>query len=126
MNLVKRYRNGVISDPTILTPKHTVADCLKIKEEYGFSGFPITEDGKLGSKLLGMVVKGDYDLITDVETPLGDIMTTENIQTISDAMSTEEAVEVLRKSKVGLLPVVDTEGNIVSLMSRTDLIKNRQ
>ena len=125
VNLVKRYRNGVISDPTVLKPTDTVAECLRIKEEYGFSGFPITEDGKLGSKLLGMVLKSDYDLITDFTTPLSDIMTTE-VQTIADTMSTEEAVEVLRKSRVGLLPVVDGENNLVSLMSRTDLIKNRK
>lgn len=126
VQLVKRYRNGVISDPTIMSPENTVADCLKIKEEYGFSGFPVTENGKLGSKLLGMVVKSDYDLISDPNTPLREIMTTKDLQTVSDSLSAEEASDVLRKSKVALLPMVDANGNITALMSRSDLIKNQE
>ena len=125
VQLVKRYRNGVISDPTIMSPDNTVADCLKIKEEYGFSGFPVTENGKLGSKLLGMVVKSDYDLITDHNTPLREIMT-KDLQTVSDSLSAEEASAILRKSKVALLPMVDANGNITALMSRADLIKNQE
>ena len=123
---VKRYRNGVISDPTVMSPDNTVADCLTVMKEYGFSGFPVTETGKLGSKLLGMVGKGDYDLIENSNTPLREIMTTENLQVIADTVSTEEAIVVLRNSKVGLLPIVDADGNLVALMSRTDLIKNRE
>ena len=126
VQLVKMYRNGVILDPTVLSPEHTVADCLNIKAEYGFSSFPITEHGKLGEKLLGIVSNRDTDLVVDPETKLRDVMTTENLQTVSVAMSTEDAVDVLRKAKVGRLPVVDAEGNIVSLMSRTDLLKNRK
>ena len=126
VQLVKMYRNGVILDPTVLSPENTVADCLRIKAEYGFSGFPITEHGKLGEKLLGIVSNRDIDLVVDPETKLRDVMTTENLQTVSVSMSTEDAVEVLRKAKVGRLPVVDKDGNIVSLMSRTDLLKNRK
>ena len=126
VQLVKMYRNGVILDPTVLSPENTVADCLRIKTEYGFSGFPITEHGKLGEKLLGIVSNRDIDLVVDPETKLRDVMTTENLQTVSVSMSTEDAVEVLRKAKVGRLPVVDKDGNIVSLMSRTDLLKNRK
>lgn len=67
----------------------------------------------------------DIDLVEDPTTKIKDVMTSENIQTVSDKMDSAEAVELLRKSKVGKLPVVDSDGNIVALMSRTDLIKNR-
>ena len=50
----KKYKNGFITDPFTLTPEHVVADVQRIKETYGFAGIPITEDGKMGSKLVGM------------------------------------------------------------------------
>ena len=123
VSLVKKYRNGIILEPTILKPDDTVADMKAIKAEYGFSGFPITEHGRLGEKLLGIVTNRDVDLVTDLNTPIRDVMTTENLQTVSVQTADEEAKEILRKAKVGKLPVVDAEGNIVALMSRTDLLK---
>lgn len=54
--LVKRYKNGFITDPVVLSPKHTVADIDEIRVQYGFSGVPITETGKMGGKLLGRSV----------------------------------------------------------------------
>ena len=38
-----------------LSPDHTIEDVLKIKEEHGYSSVPITESGKIGSKLMGMI-----------------------------------------------------------------------
>ena len=125
VQLVKMYRNGIILDPKILTPESTVADCQTVRKEYGFSGFPVTENGKLGEKLLGIVSNRDIDFVDDPTTKIKDIMTKENLLTVNDTMEPQEAVEVLRQSKVGKLPIVDKDGNIVALMSRTDLIKNR-
>ena len=39
---VKKFENGFITDPVCLTPTHTVADVLDIKEEFGYSGIPVT------------------------------------------------------------------------------------
>ena len=126
VGLVKKYRNGIILEPTILKPDDTVADMKAIKAEYGFSGFPITEHGRLGEKLLGIVTNRDVDLVTDLSTPIREVMTTENLQTVSVQTAQEEAKEILSKAKVGKLPVVDAEGNIVALMSRTDLLKHQK
>ena len=51
----KRYKNGFILDPLVLTPMHRVSDLDEIKSRYGFAGIPITEAGTMGSKLLGIV-----------------------------------------------------------------------
>ena len=65
---VKKYRNGFITDPLCLSPASTVADVHRVKAEHGFAGVPITEDGKLGSKLVGMVTNRDIDFAEDPDT----------------------------------------------------------
>lgn len=58
---VKKFENGFISSPLCLSPTNTIKDLHQIKEKFGYSGIPITTDGKLGSKLLGLVTSRDID-----------------------------------------------------------------
>ena len=44
VRLVKKYKNGFISDPACLSPNHQIADVDKLKERFGYSGIPITID----------------------------------------------------------------------------------
>ena len=39
---VKRYENGFITDPVVLSPTTTVAEARALKEKWGFGGFPVT------------------------------------------------------------------------------------
>jgi IMP dehydrogenase len=75
VTLVKKYKNGFITNPACLSPNHTIADVLNLKQLYGFSGVPITENGQMGSRLLGMVTSRDVDFIEDKTTVLSSVMT---------------------------------------------------
>jgi IMP dehydrogenase len=79
VRLVKKYKNGFITDPACLSPENTIADVDKLKQKYGYSGIPITVDGRLGSKLVGIVTNRDVDYIEDRSTPLHQVMTTDLI-----------------------------------------------
>jgi IMP dehydrogenase len=79
VRLVKKYKNGFIVDPTCLSPQHCIADVDVLKERLGYSGFPITVDGTMGSKLVGIVTNRDMDYVDDRSTLLRDVMTTELI-----------------------------------------------
>lgn len=39
---VKRYENGFILDPVVLSPKATVGEAKDLKSKWGFGGFPVT------------------------------------------------------------------------------------
>ena len=120
---VKRFENGFITEPVVLSPNHTIRDVDVLKETYGFSGIPITEDGTLNTKLVGIVTKRDTDFEGDRTKELKEVMTTQLV-TASDRISLAEGNKILKESKKGKLPIIDKQGRLVSLMSRTDLLKN--
>lgn len=121
---VKRYENGFITDPKTLSQKDTVRDALEIKHRYGFMGIPITESGGMDSKLLGIVTNRDVEFVRDKDTPLCDIMTTE-LMTATEGCSLDLAYSTLKESKKGKLPIVNSRYELVGLVARTDLLKNR-
>ncbi|PYI13531.1 inosine-5'-monophosphate dehydrogenase [Aspergillus japonicus CBS 114.51] len=120
---VKRYENGFILDPVVLSPTATVQEAKELKAKWGFGGFPVTENGTLRSKLVGMVTSRDIQFHRDLDAPVTAIMSTDLV-TAPAGTTLAEANEVLRSSKKGKLPIVDTNGNLVSLLSRSDLMKN--
>ncbi len=124
VRLVKKFKNGFITDPACLSPDHTCLDVDKLKDKFGYSGIPITVDGKMGSCLVGIVTNRDVDYVLDRNTPLRDIMT-RDITTASEGVTLSQANEILRQAKTGKLPVVNENGCIVALISRTDLKKAR-
>ncbi|CAG8747065.1 13033_t:CDS:2, partial [Racocetra fulgida] len=98
---VKKFENGFITDPVCLTPNHTVADVHRIKAQFGYSGIPIT----------------------DHTTLLKDVMTTDLV-VAHEGVTLEEANQILRSSKRGKLPIVNSRGELVALLARSDLLKN--
>ncbi|KAG7447306.1 IMP dehydrogenase [Guyanagaster necrorhizus] len=120
---VKRHENGFITEPVVLSPSNLVEDVLDIKARLGFCGIPITESGALGGELVGIVTSRDVQF-RDPATPLSDVMTTDLV-TASQGITLMEANDILRDSKKGKLPIVDSQGRLVSLLARSDLLKNQ-
>ncbi|KAI9171730.1 Inosine-5'-monophosphate dehydrogenase [Paramyrothecium foliicola] len=121
---VKRYENGFILDPVVIESSTTVGEAKALKEKWGFGGFPVTENGKLGSKLLGIVTNRDIQFEDDANVPVSKVMVTDLI-TASAGVDLAEANIILAKSKKGKLPIVDKDFNLVSMISRSDLTKNQ-
>lgn len=44
---VKRFENGFITDPIVLKPTDTVAEARRLKDAWGFGGFPVTGRSRL-------------------------------------------------------------------------------
>ena len=122
---VKRYENGFINKPMVLSPQNKISDIDMIKARYNFSGIPITENGKLNSKLVGIVTNRDIDFEKNRTRPLSEVMT-KDILTAKEGIALSEANNILRTSKKGKLPIIDAEGRLVALLSRSDLLKNRE
>jgi IMP dehydrogenase len=127
VNKVKQYESGFILNPVCLTPQHTIQHVVDIKNERGFSGIPITETGKMGSKLLGIVTSRDVDFVKKLDAPLSEYMTPlDKLVVASYNTHFNDACVILQQNKVGKLPIVDEFDNLIALISRTDLKKRKE
>ncbi|KAL7296279.1 hypothetical protein TKK_0010514 [Trichogramma kaykai] len=125
---VKSYEYGFIREPVCLSAESRVADLKLLKYLRGFSGYPITKDGRPGSQLLGIVTARDVDLrYAEFDSTKLEVFMTplDQLVVVKEGVSLAEAVAKLEESRKARLPVLNEAGELVALVSRTDLRKNQ-
>lgn len=120
---VKRAESGMILDPVTLPKTAVVADAKNAMREYSIGGIPITEpDGKL----VGIVTNRDLRFEKNNKRPIAEVMTSENLVTVSEGTSLEKAEIILQKHKIEKLPVVKDNNTLIGLITFRDITKLSQ
>ena len=116
---VKRFENGIITDPVTLPPTETVATARRIMEEKHIGGVPITVDGLLK----GIITRRDLRFISDHQLPLSQVMTKDHLVTAPENVTLEAAERILTEKKVEKLLLVDERYRLRGLITIRDLDK---
>ena len=120
---VKRSESGMIVNPITLSPKHKIFEALELMKRYRISGVPITEDGGKESRLVGILTNRDLRFETQVDRPISDIMTRENLVTVPVGTTLDQAREQFHRHKIEKLLVVDAEFRLKGLITVKDIQK---
>lgn len=118
---VKRTESGLIMDPITLPSGKSIADALEVMGKYKISGVPIVDAGKL----VGILTNRDIRFVDDLRQPISDYMTTENLRTVPEGTTLEEAKAVLQKHRIEKLLVTDGNGKLTGLITVKD-IRNKE
>lgn len=114
---VKRSANGVILDPVTLPPTATVGEARSLMATHHISGVPIVE----GETVVGILTSRDIRFQSGDETPIGQIMTSENLVTAPPGTGLDQARDLLYRHKVEKLIIVDDARRLHGLITMKDI-----
>ncbi len=121
IDAVKRSESGMIYNPITLTADSTVREALQLMSRYHISGIPVVE----GEQLVGIITNRDLRFEIDVDLPVSEVMTKENLITAPVGTTLEAAERLLQEHRIEKLPIVDKRGKLKGLITVKD-IKNKK
>ena len=117
---VKRYESGMILDPITIHVANTVGDALVLMKEHSIGGIPVVKDD---NSLIGIVTNRDLRFEKEMSRPISEVMTSENLVTVSSDTDLTTAETILQKYKIEKLPVVDANNRLTGLLTFKDIVK---
>ena len=116
---VKKSESGMIVDPVTIRPDQKVSEVLTLMEKYRISGVPVTRQ----NQLLGIVTNRDLRFETALDKPVSEVMTKENLITVSEGITLEDSKKLLHRHRIEKLLVVDSKGQLKGMITIKDIEK---
>jgi IMP dehydrogenase len=117
---VKRFESGMVVNPITIAPDATLADAQALMTTNSISGIPVVENG---GKLVGILTNRDVRFAENPAQPVSELMTHENLATVSAGVTQEEARRLLHQRRIEKLLVVDEGYRCVGLITVKDIEK---
>lgn len=125
---VKDYKAGFVVSDSNIAPDATLEDVIKAKERSGHSTMPVTVDGAVHGKILGIVTSRDYRVSRmPIDTPVSEFMTPREKLIIAPASTTlKEANDIIWDNKLNTLPIVDESDCLLYMVFRKDYASHKE
>ncbi len=120
---VKRSESGMILNPITLGPDRPLREAAALMSRFRISGVPIVD---AQGRLIGIVTNRDLQFERNLDQPIHDAMTKDNLVTAPVGTTLEAAERILAKHRIEKLPVVDAEGVLRGLITVKDIYKRAQ
>ncbi len=123
---VKQYESGMVVNPLTLNPDQTLQEALSVMQTRKISGIPIVEKpqpGDVNGKLVGILTNRDVRFATNMNQPIAELMTKENLVTVREGVDSEEAKALLHQYRIERLLVVDDAYRCIGLITVKDMEK---
>jgi IMP dehydrogenase len=117
---VKRSEAGMIVDPITMRPEQRIREALALMAQYRISGVPVTDQA---GHLVGILTNRDLRFESDPEKTIGELMTRDQLVTVPEGTTLDEAKALLHRHKIEKLLVVDRDGNLKGLITVKDIQK---
>ena len=117
---VKRFESGMVVNPITMTPDQSLADALDLMSANRISGIPIVE---ASGRLVGILTNRDVRFAENKRQPVRELMTADNLATVREGVTQEEARRILHQRRIEKLLVVDGSGHCVGLITVKDIEK---
>ncbi len=117
---VKRYESGVLRDPVVISPQHTVRQVMAMSEQLGISGFPVIE----GGRVVGIVSGRDLRFETRMDEPVSSIMTPrDRLITMPETGTLADAKFLLNKHRIERVLLINDNFELKGLITVKDITK---
>ncbi|HQT67153.1 MAG TPA: IMP dehydrogenase [Acetobacteraceae bacterium] len=118
---VKKFESGMVVNPLTIHPDQTLAEAQALMTAHHISGFPVVERDT--GRLVGILTHRDVRFATDPNSRVYELMTRENLITVSADVGAEEARHLLHKRRIEKLLVVDEAYRCIGLITVKDMDK---
>ncbi len=126
---VKKFESGMVVNPVTIGPAATLQDALDLMNIHKISGIPVVEPNANGAdgpgRLSGILTNRDVRFASDPKQPIAELMTHENLITVRESVSQEEAKRLLHQHRIEKLLVVDDANRCIGLITVKDIEKSQ-